>query len=376
MDNRTYQNRAIRFLFNTKRGILESPAGSGKTHIAASALAQCIEKRKGKAAIEIMVHTCEQVDQMKVACARFPIIARNADLSIFCAASAPLGTSPDLLIIDECHRSASTSWSRKIKQAPSAIWGLSATPFGTDEYRNDKMIELFGTRIHRIQREGLVDAGHLAHARVTWHTISDPNVTVRIGILEQQLLEQAKREKPYLFRGSEIAVDRQVKRIQWRAVMQEGLYDNEPRNAIIVREANSRIQDGNHVIVLIGKVDHGELLAAQIDGAVLCNSKMGKRKRREAIAGFRNGEIACLVATSLLEEGFDAPIADCLIVASGGKSERKAVQSTGRVLRPYDGKAHGVIVDFQDDFHPMISWHSEERFNTYAELNYQQSDAQ
>ena len=375
MEDRKYQTEAIRFLSNTKRGILEAPAGAGKTYVTACALSQCLDGREGIASVEIMVNTREQVDQFEAACGLFPVIAQRANLSIFCGAGAPLGSLPDLLIVDECHHSASKTWARKIKEAPKARWGLSATPFSSNGFRNERMVELFGHRHYDIPREGLVDAGHLARAKVVWHTIEGQAVTRNIEDLKQEMVQKAMRDSPHMFKHPRTA-DKYVRRIEWRAVQKAGLFQNEPRNAIIVEEANTRIRDGHSVIILIGKITHGEELAEQIEGAVQCNSRLGKKTRRETIEAFRNGGIRCLIATSMLDEGFDAPVASCLIVASGGKSERKAIQSTGRVLRPYDGKAHGVIVDFQDDFHPMISWHSEERFNTYAELNYQQSDPQ
>lgn len=52
----------------SKRGIVQAPAGAGKTHIAASALAFCLLKRKGVADVEIMANTREQVEQMQTAC--------------------------------------------------------------------------------------------------------------------------------------------------------------------------------------------------------------------------------------------------------------------------------------------------------------------
>jgi superfamily II DNA or RNA helicase len=76
----------------------------------------------------------------------------------------------------------------------------------------------------------------------------------------------------------------------------------------------------------------------------------------------------------MLDEGFDAPIADTLILASAGKSARKAIQSTGRVLRPYDGKVGGVIFDFDDQFHPMLKRQAAKRRAIYADLKYSQNN--
>jgi superfamily II DNA or RNA helicase len=57
MEERKYQTEAIRFLSNTKRGILEAPAGAGKTYVTVCALSRCLDSREGIASVEIMVNT-------------------------------------------------------------------------------------------------------------------------------------------------------------------------------------------------------------------------------------------------------------------------------------------------------------------------------
>ena len=72
------------------------------------------------------------------------------------------------------------------------------------------------------------------------------------------------------------------------------------------------------------------------------------------------------------DEGFDAPIADALILAYAGKSQRRAIQSTGRVLRPYKGKECGLIYDFKDTFNGMLANQARKRRAMYKQLNYSQ----
>jgi superfamily II DNA or RNA helicase len=75
----------------------------------------------------------------------------------------------------------------------------------------------------------------------------------------------------------------------------------------------------------------------------------------------------------MIEEGFDARIASALINASGGKSTRKSVQTTGRVLRPFKGKECGLVIDFMDLTHGMLTAQSWQRYKTYKKLNYKQT---
>jgi len=376
MKLRIYQETAVAFIAKSKRGLVEAPAGSGKTIIAAAGIARVLEMRQRpeKAFIEIMVNTAEQVGQFEVALNLFPVIARNSDTKVYCAAGAPPGTDPDLLVVDECHHAAARTWRKKIESAHKARWAFSATPFSNDETRNDIIRRLFGNRIHAVERDALVDAGHIAPAKVLWHAVHCERAAEAIKALSNELIETRKAKKPYLFRTAEGA-DKQNRQCVWQAVRKIGIAGNEAIDALIIAEATSRIKAGGSIIILIGEIEHGRRLLDMIPGAELCFSNMGRRKRAETIAGFKSGQIPCVIGTKLLDEGFDAPIADCLIVARGGKSTRESVQATGRVLRKFDGKAHGTIIDFEDTTHGILKCQARKRREIYAELSYKQTTA-
>jgi len=371
MEQREYQQQAISFLSKSKRGILQAPAGAGKTHIAASALAFCLSKRQGIAQIEIMVNTLEQVEQMQTACNRFPIIKEKAHLQIYCAAGAPMGTFPDLLIVDECHRAAANSWADKIKQAKSARWGLSATPFNGDSDRDGMIAYLFSDSVHTIERGQLVEDGHLAKAKVIWHKIKSDGIREAINSESDELINKRIKKMPWMFRTDE-GKRKQENQCRWQAAQRIGIWENVQRDFKITMLANDLIASGQHTIVLIGSIEHGQRLLKMIPGSEMVYSKIGKARRADTIKRFRDGELLCMIGTSAIEEGFDAPIAGSIIMAGCGKSKRKAIQSTGRVLRPFDGKECGIIHDFRDGFHSMLSRQSEQRKAIYKSLKYSQ----
>ena len=373
MDKRVYQQTAIAFLRTLRRGILKAPAGAGKTYITASALHQCLERRSrpNRAIVEIMVNTREQVEQMANACNIFDI-AKRCELVIYCAAGAPQDTKPDLLIVDECHHMSADSWYAKAMQCEGARWGLSATPYDDKEPEDvQRIIEVFGDQMHTIERAELVQDGHLSRAQVTWLSASCHDIGARIDAEADNLEAERRAKNVWLFKDPE-SERKQISQCRWQAAASIGIFDNEARDARIIGAALDAMQGGKHVIILIGKIEHGERLQKSIPGAVLCYSKMGAKRRRHAIEEFRSGAVQCLIGTSMLDEGFDAPIADCLILASAGKSARKAIQSTGRVLRPYDGKDGGVIYDMLDGFDGMLANQARKRRAIYAELNYSQ----
>ena len=65
-----------------------------------------------------------------------------------------------------------------------------------------------------------------------------------------------------------------------------------------------------------------------------------------------------------------ARAANVLILASGGRSSAKTEQRTGRVLRAFAGKSHGIIYDFLDKPSTMMSNHAKKRLATYRALGY------
>jgi superfamily II DNA or RNA helicase len=176
MTPRDYQIPAIQYLANIRRGILQAPAGSGKTFMAGAALADCLSRREGKATVKVLCNTIEQKGQWQDAFLHFPIIAKKAAVEISCHAASLDTWDADLLIVDECHRSASASWSAAINQAPKARWGVSATPWADPE-RDAILRKLFGSQLSRSQtrcagrgRAFGTCAGALSRCRLRGHT--------------------------------------------------------------------------------------------------------------------------------------------------------------------------------------------------------------
>jgi len=90
-------------------------------------------------------------------------------------------------------------------------------------------------------------------------------------------------------------------------------------------------------------------------------------KRRERIEQlFRDGKIDILIATGILDEGFDAPAIRFLILAGGGLAEHRQIQRLGRGQRADEGKHELVAFDFFDRGH-YLGKHSQARYDTYRQ---------
>jgi len=84
--------------------------------------------------------------------------------------------------------------------------------------------------------------------------------------------------------------------------------------------------------------------------AAAVSGKTDEDERRRIIEDFKEGRYQFLASCGVLLEGFDAPIASCLVMARPTKSRLVYCQAIGRVLRggvncPVPGKSDALIID-------------------------------
>jgi superfamily II DNA or RNA helicase len=165
-----------------------------------------------------------------------------------------------------------------------------------------------------------------------------------------------------------------LSRARWQSCQDIGIYNNLGRNLYIAQLAARHAKDS--VLILVGSIDHGKELQKLLEldwqiPSVMAHSKMGKKKRAQCMEDFRSGKLRHVIATSLADEGLDVPRANVLILAGAGRSEPKSEQRTGRVLRSFADKTHGVIHDMWDHQHEMLRNQSRARAKVYAGLQYE-----
>ncbi len=357
MTLREYQVEGADYLSRNRRAVVVSPAGSGKTIIAAAALDKVVRARHRDRHVRIgwLANTTEQVNQGRTALAMFPSLATQ-NVVVACAAAATDWSDRDVLVVDECHHVSALGWFEQVNRCAGARWGLTATPPTEPD-----AVRLFTDALGPVLTIDRARVGQsLAKAVVRWMDHSDGGLRERIDA--SIAAELPKRQR--WWKGDPGQLWGQV---AWQFVIDLGIVGNATRNsAAILAATNDR-----PTLVLVNKVEHGQQLAAAIAGARPCYSKMGAKARREVLADFAAGRCRCIVATSLADEGLDLPNAEVLVLVSGGRSKARTEQRTGRVLRLFAGKPHGVIYDFRDTFHPLPAKHARVRAELYRSLGYE-----
>lgn len=352
MKLRPYQQGAVAFLQDKTRGFIVSPAGSGKTIIAAAAAA---ERFPFGARITWLANTREQVEQAQAAAAKFDL-----EISAHCVAAQPDCTAADLVIVDEAHHMPAATWAATIGRAKGIVWGFSATPWSGDQDR-DKQLSQFFNHFHIVPRSEVMAGGSITEGRVIVHDMDVPGQFDE-WIHTQTVAETARRCRRFPFMDPA----EHERRARWQATA-EAVRHNAARNSRIATLANT---EPGSVLVLVSTVEHGEELAFQVPDAAVVHAKLGKKKRADIIGRFRDGSLRCMIATSLADEGLDVPRASVLILAAGGRSAGKLEQRAGRVMRPHDGKEFGVVHDFSDRGAGLANAQYWSRLKTYKKLGY------
>ena len=353
-----YQEKAVEEVYWKHYGILQSPAGSGKTQMAIELIA-----RLGKRAL-FLTHTRDLLQQSKERARQYmggALLGTITEGKVDIGAGITFATVQtmcnldlsqykhmwDVIIVDECHRVAGTptavSQFSKVLNSLAAKhkYGLSATV-----HRSDGLIKatfaLLGDVIYTVPAEAVADK----IMKVGICPIPTGISTSRACMNTDGTLNYAK--------------------------MIGYLAENVDRNRQIV--GNIMVDRDKPSLILSDRLGHLETLMAMLpadmrEDAVMVSGKMttkkGKAEREQAIADMRSGAKRYLFATySLAKEGLDIPCLERLYMATPQKDYAVITQSIGRIARTSRGKAAPVCYDFVDDIQYLVKAYKK-RCTTY-----------
>jgi superfamily II DNA or RNA helicase len=362
---RTYQQHCVDFLLPRKRGFVIAPAGSGKTVIAAHAIA-AVAKPGDR--VGWIANTREQVEQGAAAIGQTEG-AQGVEFDLWCAAAQPDVSECSILVIDEAHHLAAETWFATASAACGRVFGFSATPWNDSApERDDVLKRFFGGEENFVEifQEEVRASGHLADGAVVFLDLDRP------GEFDPAIEAKAEPEiKMRCRRFWNVPEFEHRRRVLWQFT-QEAVQQNAARNAAAVLNAIQHAAAGQSVLVLVASIEHGLELGSLIPGSLVVSSKIkgGIKARRAAIAAFKSGECKVLVSSSLADEGLDVPIASVLVLLAGGRSSAKIIQRAGRVMRPFPGKTTGLVYDFTDQGAKFALAQARARKKVYQELGY------
>ena len=254
----------------------------------------------------------------------------------------------DCIIVDECHRVAGTPTAMtqfsKVLNALAARhkYGLSAT-------------------VHRA--DGMSAATYALLGGIAYQV---PEEAVKDKIMTVSVLPRATHQglsREFLDTDGTIIYAKLV----------NFLADRYDRNELIAADL---VENQDHYnLILSDRLNHLEYLMNHLprqlrEQAVMIDGKMTTKKakalREQAIEEMRQGRKRYLFATySLAKEGLDIPRLDRLYLTTPQKDYAVITQSIGRIARTFEGKGEPIAYDYVDDGIQYLVRSYKKRCTTY-----------
>jgi superfamily II DNA or RNA helicase len=303
-----------------KRPLLMAPTAAGKTVIASEIIKGALAKGKK------VVFICDRVELIDQTSATFdafgiphgciqadhPRTDYSQPIQVASVQTLARRKWPhvDLIIVDEAHTQYQSLNNQLSRWDNIPTIGFSATPWSKGLGRVYDDLQIVQTT------QGLIDLGYLCKFEVYGPPLDMKGVKTVRGDFDEKETEKRVNTKKIV--GSVV-----------QAYQEHGR--GKPALCFAVNIAHS-------------KALCAEFVAKGIN-AVHLDYHVPKNDRRAIIQRFKRGEIQVLTSVEVMTKGFDAPIAETLILARPTKSEILHVQMIGRVLRTAPGKEIATILD-------------------------------
>ena len=336
---RSDQEAAVVAMLRHDIGILCAPTAFGKTVTAAALI-----DRRGVNTL-VLVHRTELLKQWQERLQAFLGVGKGVIGTIGGGKPKPTGEIDIALmqslsrqgetnemvenygqvIADECHHLSAFSFEAILKRARAKyVLGLTATP---------------------IRRDGRQPIIFMQCGPIR-HTASKPAGA-------PQTLEVIPR---YLAARIDLTDDVGIQDI-FRHVA-----NNAGRTAAIADEAANAFEQGHKVLVLTGRTEHLDAIAAALTGRVpilfTLHGRMSKKRRTALVSDLdalpADAPRVLLSTGKLVGEGFDQPPLDTLVLAMPISWKGTLQQYAGRLHREHANKTRVRIIDFVDVGHPAL----------------------
>ena len=154
---------------------------------------------------------------------------------------------------------------------------------------------------------------------------------------------------------------------------------SEDRNIVIMNKIVDEVRQFRKILVLTKRVEHYKTIMEYLGShstfkMFSVDSDMKKKDRQELLRGLRANEkeFDVIFGTyALLGTGVDVPALDTLIIAGDLKSEVLTGQSSGRILRLFEGKPTPKVIDIVDNLNGVFKRQAANRKKFYKEAGWE-----
>ena len=366
------------------QGIVNAVTGAGKTRLAIAAIAK--HRAAGGRSL-VIVPTIVLLHQWaEIVATSIPECSvgkvgdgadddlRDFDVVIAVVASArnrvfKLGGAEGLLVVDECHRSASEQNQRALDENFSKRLGLSATHERMDKAHETILLPYFKRVIYTLNYERAINDGVITNVRVAFIGVSFSEEEMALyQKLQRELLtlrrklirEFGVRPGPFstfledvvkLTSGGPGTMKGGIAANRWLTCWRQKreLLAETPSKQLAISQIAGAIKDSDRTLLFTQSITSANTIAQLlVERGVNCephHSEILSEEREEIMSRFADGEIKALASVQTLEEGVDVPDADLAIIVASSKQRRQMIQRMGRVMRrKADGRDARFII--------------------------------
>jgi superfamily II DNA or RNA helicase len=224
------------------------------------------------------------------------------------------------LVIDEAHHAAAETYRRVLEYfRPRFVLGLTATSERAD---GQDLLELFRNCAHRLTLQEAVERGELVPIRCF-----RVKTNINLSKVRYNQIQYNRRDIE-----ETIAVP--------------------ARDRLIVDTYQQHVP-GRKAVAFAVNVRHGEDLAAEFRrrgvAAASVSGRMSNGEREQHLKAFAEGSLMVLCACDILNEGWDCPAVEVLLMARPTLSRVIYLQQLGRGTRKAPGKECLIAFDFVDN---------------------------
>tara|TARA_Y100000114_G_scaffold14231_2_gene11597 strand:+ start:2277 stop:3620 length:1344 start_codon:yes stop_codon:yes gene_type:complete len=335
-DLRPYQQQAVEAAVEAGRGVIVAPTGAGKTVIGCGLIAA------HDTPALILVHSRDLADQWVERVRQF--LGVEAQVVGY---GRKLPDEVGRVVVGSLQTLGRWEWHRLHK------WGEAFGVVIQDEAHHAPARTFAGVLagMRGRHRYGLTATPERADGLTPWMRAS---LGPTVAEVDHRVLESAGRVlRPEIRTWYAPAVDLDDMEPHERA---RALALDVARNLGITTEARLLVDRGHVVLALVQLVEHAHSLAEIMTEhglhAVPLVGDMKPIERAAVLDHMRAGRVDVVVATSLADEGLDAPRVSAVMLTAPTQNVGRTLQRIGRALRPHDDAPDPVVVDVVDAWGP------------------------
>lgn len=365
------------------RGIIDAVTGAGKTLLAVAAILEQVHEG-GKSVVLVptiaLLHQWADILSAAIPEARIGLVGdgrddvlERHDILVAVIASARnrafklTGTS-GLLVVDECHRSASEKNQEALDDRFAKRLGLSATHERMDNAHETVLLPYFKRVAFALSYKRAIADGVITNVRVAFVGVEFSEeemarfrqMTLQLTSLRRKLTnELGCRPQPF-----SAFLDDVVRLASGGGKMHEGIVANRwltlwrekrellaetPAKQAALSAMTDAMNDASRTLLFTQSIVSAntirDILADKGVAIGVHHSEIPTGDRKRIMADFGEGTVRVLASVQTLEEGIDVPDADLAVIVAASKQRRQMIQRMGRVMRrKADGRDARFII--------------------------------